>query len=123
MAQLQRDSFEKVERVFVTGLRARDTPTRHKFFALYNSAIECTLFARMRYIIVEQDWEQLAAFFWLKQALVSKFSPFAFRMDITLWRSSAWALTQALTLRHVHDHAGSSQSGADAASRNIEAAQ
>ncbi len=56
--------------MFVTGLRARDTATRQKFFALYNSAIECTLFARMRYIIVEQDWEQLAAFFWLKQALV-----------------------------------------------------
>ena len=54
----------------MTGLRARDTATRQKFFALYNSAIECTLFARMRYIIVEQDWEQLAAFFWLKQALV-----------------------------------------------------
>ena len=70
MLQLQRDSFEKVERVFVMGLRARDSAIRQKFFALYNAAIECTLFARMRYIIVEQDWEQLAQFFWLKQALV-----------------------------------------------------
>ena len=80
LAQLQRDSFEKVERVFVTGLRARDTATRQKFFALYNSAIECTLFARMRYIIVEQDWEQLAAFFWLKQALVRFECPRAIRL-------------------------------------------
>ena len=70
--QLQRDSFEKVERVFVMGLRARDSVIRQKFFALYNAAIECTLFARMRYIIVEQDWEQLAQFFWLKQALVRR---------------------------------------------------
>jgi hypothetical protein len=75
LLQLQRDSFEKVERVFVMGLRARDSIIRQKFFALYNAAIECTLFARMRYIIVEQDWEQLAQFFWLKQALVRRAHP------------------------------------------------
>lgn len=52
------------------GLRARDPAVRARFFALHNSSIECSLYARMHYVVVEQDWEQLAQFFWIKQALV-----------------------------------------------------
>lgn len=67
---MHKDVFDKVERVFLMGLRARDPVMRAKFFALYNNSIECTLYARMHYVVVEQDWEQLSQFFWLKQALV-----------------------------------------------------
>lgn len=68
--QLHKEMFDKVERVFLMGLRARDPVMRAKFFTLYNNSIECTLYARMHYVVVEQDWEQLSQFFWLKQALV-----------------------------------------------------
>lgn len=59
-----------MERVYLMGLRAKDPIMRAKFFGLYNRSIECTLYARMHYVVVEQDWEQLCQFFWLKQALV-----------------------------------------------------
>ncbi|EIE23491.1 hypothetical protein COCSUDRAFT_65942 [Coccomyxa subellipsoidea C-169] len=66
---LRVDVFDKVERVFLLGLRASDPAMRRKFFDLYNSAIPVTLFDRLRFIVCSQDWEHLADTFWLKQGL------------------------------------------------------
>lgn len=68
---LRVDVFDKVERVFLLGLRASDPAMRRKFFDLYNSAIPVTLYDRLRFIVCSQDWEHLADTFWLKQGLVS----------------------------------------------------
>jgi transformation/transcription domain-associated protein len=61
--------FQKVERTFMLGLRCSEPEMRQKFFSLYDDAIGKTLFARLCYIISEQDWEALADVFWLKQGL------------------------------------------------------
>ena len=72
---LRVDVFDKVERVFLLGLRASDPAMRRKFFDLYNSAIPVTLYDRLRFIVCSQDWEHLADTFWLKQGLVSALLP------------------------------------------------
>ena len=66
--------FDKVERVFLLGLRASDPAMRAKFFQLYNAAIPVTLFDRLRFIVCNQEWEHLADTFWLKQGLVCSLS-------------------------------------------------
>lgn len=67
---LRSEVFDKVERVFLLGLRASDPQMRAKFFQLYNAAIPVTLFDRLRFIVCNQEWEHLADTFWLKQGLV-----------------------------------------------------
>lgn len=52
------------------GLRAQRPETRARFFALYDGAVGRRLFDRLRFIILEQDWERLSHTFWLKQAMV-----------------------------------------------------
>ncbi|KAH0969082.1 hypothetical protein GBA52_029049 [Prunus armeniaca] len=66
---LRQDVFQKVERQFMLGLRARDPEFRMKFFSLYHESLGKTLFARLQYIIHLQDWEALSDVFWLKQGL------------------------------------------------------
>lgn len=67
---LRVDVFDKVERVFLLGLRSRDPAMRQKYFHLYNSAIPVTLYDRLRFIVCNQEWEHLSDSFWLKQGLV-----------------------------------------------------
>ena len=52
------------------GMKARDPVMRSKFTALYNQAVPATLYHRLEFIVMLQDWEPLAGGFWLKQALV-----------------------------------------------------
>ncbi|KAL8143397.1 hypothetical protein V2J09_016429 [Rumex salicifolius] len=66
---LQQEVFQKVERQFMLGLRAKDPEIRLKFFSLYHESLGKTLFARLQYIIQIQDWEALGDAFWLKQGL------------------------------------------------------
>jgi len=66
---LRRDTFAKVERVFLMGLRACDPSMRHKFFNLYSGSVSRTLFTRLQFIISGQDWEALSNSFWLNQGL------------------------------------------------------
>jgi transformation/transcription domain-associated protein len=66
---LRRETFSKVERVFLMGLRACDPAMRAKFFALYSSSVSRTLFARLQFIVSGQDWEALSNSFWLSQGL------------------------------------------------------
>lgn len=61
--------FQKVERQYLLGLRAKDPEVRMKFFGLYHESLGKTLFTRLQYIIQIQDWEALSDVFWLKQGL------------------------------------------------------
>ncbi|KAG8383733.1 hypothetical protein BUALT_Bualt04G0044600 [Buddleja alternifolia] len=66
---LRQEVFQKVERQYLLGLRAKDPKMRMKFFALYHESLGKTLFTRLQYIIQIQDWEALSDVFWLKQGL------------------------------------------------------
>ncbi|XP_078446328.1 phosphatidylinositol 3- and 4-kinase family protein with FAT domain-containing protein isoform X2 [Wolffia australiana] len=66
---LRHEAFEKVERQFMLGLRAKDPEMRQRFFLLYHDAIDKTLFVRLQFIIQQQDWEAVSDCFWLKQGL------------------------------------------------------
>lgn len=66
---LRQEVFQKVERQFMLGLRARDPDIRKKFFLLYHESLGKSLFTRLQYIIQLQDWEALSDVFWLKQGL------------------------------------------------------
>jgi hypothetical protein len=68
-AELRRDAFTKVERVFLCGLKARDPVLRAKFFQLYDRVIPRTAFDRLRFTMETQDWEYVAHTFWLRHAL------------------------------------------------------
>ncbi|KAK9855808.1 hypothetical protein WJX84_006870 [Apatococcus fuscideae] len=61
--------WDKVERVYLLGLRARDPAMRHRFFELYNRNVPPTLYDRLKYIVCHQDWEAMAGSFWIKHAL------------------------------------------------------
>ncbi|XVE82488.1 hypothetical protein DITRI_Ditri16bG0008800 [Diplodiscus trichospermus] len=66
---LRQEVFQKVERQFMLGLRAKDPEIRMKFFSLYHESLGKTLFTRLQYIIQIQDWEALSNVFWLKHGL------------------------------------------------------
>ncbi|KAI4327728.1 hypothetical protein L6164_020154 [Bauhinia variegata] len=66
---LRQEVFQKVERQFMLGLRARDPEVRMKFFSLYHESLVKTLFTRLQFVIQHQDWEALSDVFWLKQGL------------------------------------------------------
>ncbi|KAL2624095.1 hypothetical protein R1flu_008340 [Riccia fluitans] len=66
---VRQEIFQKVERQYMLGLRAKEPEMRHKFFTLYHDSIAKTLFTRLQYIIQIQDWEALSDVFWLKQGL------------------------------------------------------
>lgn len=65
----RQEVFQKVERQYLLGLRAKDPEMRKKFFSLYHESLGKTLFTRLQYIIQIQDWEALSDCFWLKQGL------------------------------------------------------
>ena len=66
---LRKEIFEKVERQFLIGLRSRSPSTRRAFFKLHHGTVGQSLFDRLEYIVMGQDWECLSDTFWLKQAL------------------------------------------------------
>ncbi|KAF7809661.1 transformation/transcription domain-associated protein-like [Senna tora] len=66
---LRQEVFQKVERQFMLGLRAKDPEVRMKFFSLYHESLGKSLFTRLQFIIQIQDWEALSDVFWLKQGL------------------------------------------------------
>ncbi|XP_058091042.1 uncharacterized protein LOC131237348 isoform X3 [Magnolia sinica] len=66
---IRQDVFQKVERQFMLGLRAKDPEIRQRFFSLYHESLGKTLFQRLQFIIQGQDWEALSDVFWLKQGL------------------------------------------------------
>ena len=71
------------------GLRARDPDIRQKFFTLYHESIGKTLFQRLQYIILQQEWEALSDIFWLKQGLDLLLAILVEQEPITLAPNSA----------------------------------
>lgn len=69
LLNLRQEVFQKVERQFLLGLRAKDPEMRMNFFTLYHESLAKTLFTRLQYIFQLQDWEALSDVFWLKQGL------------------------------------------------------
>ena len=67
---IKADVFRAIERRFLLGLRARNPATRAKFFRLLHDNVAPDLFSRLKYIIMEQDWENVASTFWLRHGLV-----------------------------------------------------
>jgi hypothetical protein len=66
---VRQEVFQKVERQYMLGLRAKDPEMRKNFFALYHESLGKTLFTRLQYIIQTQEWEALSDVFWIKQGL------------------------------------------------------
>ena len=48
---LRQEVFQKVERQFMLGLRAKDPEMRMKFFSLYHESLGKTLFTMLQFII------------------------------------------------------------------------
>lgn len=86
---LRQEVFQKVERHFMLGLRAKDPETRKKFFSIYHESLGKTLFARLHYIIQIQDWDALSDVFWLKQGLDLLLAILVEDQSITLAPNSA----------------------------------
>jgi hypothetical protein len=61
--------FHRVERQYLLGLRSGSPALRRQFFELYHRHITTTLYDRLAFIIVGQDWDAMSGQFWLKQAL------------------------------------------------------
>ncbi|KAK4773935.1 hypothetical protein SAY87_028954 [Trapa incisa] len=86
---LCQEVFQKVERQYMLGFRARDPEMRKKFFTIYNESIAKTTFARLQYIIQIQDWEALGDVYWLKQGLDLLLAILVMNKPITLASNSA----------------------------------
>ncbi|CAI9110926.1 OLC1v1011036C1 [Oldenlandia corymbosa var. corymbosa] len=86
---LRQEVFQKVERQFLLGLRAKNPEMRIKFFSLYHESLGKTLFVRLQYIIQVQDWEALSDVFWLKQGLDLLLAILVENKPITLAPNSA----------------------------------
>ncbi|XWS45545.1 hypothetical protein CRYUN_Cryun15aG0145700 [Craigia yunnanensis] len=89
---LRQEVFQKVERQFMLGLRAKDPEIRMKFFSLYDESLGKTLFTRLQYVIQIQDWEALNDVFWLKQGLDFLLAILVENKPITLAPNSARVL-------------------------------
>jgi transformation/transcription domain-associated protein len=57
LQELSDEVFNKVERLFLLGMRASDPLRRQRFFELYHAFIAHGLFERLQFIICAQDWQ------------------------------------------------------------------
>ncbi|XVF62182.1 hypothetical protein PTKIN_Ptkin08bG0196500 [Pterospermum kingtungense] len=89
---LSQEVFQKVERQFMLGLRAKDPEIRNNFSSLYHESLGKSLFTRLQYIIHIQDWEALSDVFWLKQGLDLLLAILVDDKPITLAPNSAMVL-------------------------------
>lgn len=111
---LRQEVFQKVERQFMLGLRARSPDIRMKFFLLYHESLAKTLFTRLQFIIQVQDWEALSDVFWLKQGLDLLLAILVEDKPITLAPNSARVLPLVLSSTHP-DSSGMPQQVTDVA--------
>ncbi|KAI3989472.1 hypothetical protein MKX01_022747 [Papaver californicum] len=110
---LRQEVFQKVERQFMLGLRAKDPEIRQKFFSLYHESLAKTLFTRLQYIIQSQDWEALSDVFWLKQGLDLLLAILVENIPIALAPNSARVPT-LVSSGSLPDHTGIQQQLPDA---------
>lgn len=63
------DMTVKLEKAFLIGTRYNNPKIRNKFMEIFDNSMARLLPTRLSYIITEQNWEFLADYFWLHQAL------------------------------------------------------
>lgn len=99
---LRQEVFQKVERQFMLGLRAKDPDLRMKFSTLYHESLGRTLFTRLQFIIQVQDWEALGDIFWLKQGLDLLLAILVEDKPITLAPNSARVVPLVFSDSHIN---------------------
>lgn len=72
----------RMEQPFLVGTRSSEVSVRRKLMSILNNSLEKDISKRLYYVIREQNWEYLADYLWLNQALQLLFG--AFRFDTKL---------------------------------------
>ncbi|KSA03288.1 uncharacterized protein AC631_00926 [Debaryomyces fabryi] len=74
----------RMEQPFLVGTRSADVSIRRKLMSILNNSLEKDISKRLYYVIREQNWEYLADYPWLNQALQLLYGSFDFDKNITL---------------------------------------
>ncbi|KAK6460742.1 hypothetical protein DFJ63DRAFT_239628 [Scheffersomyces coipomensis] len=74
----------RMEQPFLVGTRSADVSIRRKLMSILNNSLEKDISKRLYYIIREQNWEFLADYPWLNQALQLLYGSFDFDTKIEL---------------------------------------
>lgn len=72
----------RMEQPFMVGTRSVDVSIRRKLMSILNNSLEKDVSKRLYYVIREQNWEYLADYPWLNQALQILFGSFNFENRI-----------------------------------------
>ncbi|KAJ3100237.1 hypothetical protein HDU97_002421, partial [Phlyctochytrium planicorne] len=59
----------RLEKAFLWGTRFEDAELRGKFCKILNDSVDANVAARLNYIVGVQNWDHLASYFWIKQAV------------------------------------------------------
>ena len=68
-ASASRSDITQLEPAFMMGVRSSNVATRTKFFEILHRSIIKSLPQRLNYLLAVQNWDSLANYFWIKQAL------------------------------------------------------
>lgn len=68
----------RMEQPFLVGTRSTEVSIRRKLMSILNNSLEKDISKRLYYVIREQNWEYLADYSWLNQALQLIFGAFDF---------------------------------------------
>lgn len=74
----------RMEQPFLVGTRSADVSIRRKLMSILNNSLEKDISKRLYYVIREQNWEYLADYPWLNQALQLLFGAFEFDTKLQL---------------------------------------
>lgn len=81
------DLTVRMEQPFLVGTRSADVSIRRKLMSILNNSLEKDISKRLYYIIREQNWEYLADYNWLNQALQLLYGSFDFDKQMELVES------------------------------------
>lgn len=74
----------RMEQPFLVGTRLSEVLIRRKLMSILNNSLEKDIAKRLYYVIREQNWEYLADYPWLNQALQLLFGAFSFNELLSL---------------------------------------
>ncbi|CUM64287.1 uncharacterized protein PRCAT00001885001 [Priceomyces carsonii] len=74
----------RMEQPFLVGTRSADVTIRRKLMSILNNSLESDINKRLYYVIREQNWEHLADYPWLNQALQILYGSFDLSSKIEL---------------------------------------
>lgn len=74
----------RMEQPFLVGTRSSEVSIRRKLMSILNHSLEKDISKRLYYVIREQNWEYLADYSWLNQALQLLFGAFDFNDKLEL---------------------------------------